>query len=207
LNMTDEGVILLTGFEPFGDSDVNPSIEACRRLDGNTYNGFRVAVEEIPLRFHEIRKTIEGHIKKYDAKAVVCTGQAGGPALTLERVAINIGSARSPYNCGYKPLDEPLREGGPVAYFTKLPFRLLLERLKEAKIPSILSNSAGTYGCNQIFYHLMDYLVREGIDIPAGFIHIPLLPEQALGGRAPSMTLDLSARAMEVVVEAISELL
>jgi len=101
--------------------------------------------------------------------------------------------------------DQPLREGGPAAYFTTLPFREILAALKEAKIPAALSNSAGTVGCNQIFYHLMDYLAREEIDIPAGFVHVPRLPEQALGKRMPSMSLDLSARALEIVVEAIAE--
>lgn len=203
--MAHERLVLLTGFEPFGSSDVNPSILACRKLEGETFNGFKVVVEEIPLRFHEIREAIEGHLKKYRPSAVVCTGQSGGPALAIERVAINVASARSPYNCGQKPQDETLNEDGPVAYFTKLPFRELLGALKEAKIPAVLSNSAGTYGCNQIFYHLMDYLAAEGSDIPAGFIHVPRLPEQALESRMPSMTLDLIVRALEVVVNHLSK--
>ncbi len=205
--MEAKGNILLTGYEAFGDFKVNPSIAACERLEGRVFKGFKVVVEEIPMRFDDVRNIIEGHMERHKPVAVVFTGVTGaGAQIAVERVAINVFSARERI-MGTDSLDRPLREGGPVAYFTKLPFRLLLERLKEAKIPSILSNSAGTVGCNQIFYYLMDYLAREGIDIPAGFIHIPRLPEQALGFRAPSMTLNLSARAMEVVVEAISELL
>lgn len=202
----DEKVILLTGFEPFGGSEVNPSILACREMDGKTYNGYRAVVEEIPLRYHEIRDLIEGHIERHKPAAVVCTGQGGGGGQSVERVAINVASARMPYNCGYKPLDEPLNSDGPVAYWTKLPFRELLEALKEAGVPSRLSNSAGTFGCNQIFYHLMDYLARESVDVPAGFIHVPMLPEQVLEKRnVASMSLDLIARGLEVVVEAISK--
>jgi pyroglutamyl-peptidase len=203
--LADERLVLLTGFEPFGSSAVNPSILACRKLEGETFNGFKVVVEEIPLRFHEIKETIEGHLKKYRPSAVICTGQSGGPALAVERIAINVASARSHYNCGYKPQDENLNEDGPVAYFTKLPFRELLGALKEAKIPAVLSNSAGTYGCNQIFYHLMDYLAGEGSDIPAGFIHVPRLPEQVLESKLPSMALDLIVRALEVVVDYLSK--
>ena len=196
--------ILLTGFEPFGGSDVNPSITACRRLEGKTFNGFRVVVEEVPLRFHEIKGIIEGHIEKYRPAAVVCTGQSGGSSIALERVAINIASAKNPYNCGNKPVDEALNDEGPAAYFSKLPLRDLEEALKGAKIPVVVSNSAGTYGCNQIFYHLMDYVARTGVDIRAGFIHVPSLPEQVVDKRQPSMTVELIAEALEVVLETIS---
>ena len=196
--------ILLTGFEPFGGSDVNPSITACRRLEGKTFNGFRVVVEEVPLRFHEIKGIIEGYIEKYGPAAVVCTGQSGGPSIALERVAINIASAKNPYNCGNKPVDEALNDEGPAAYFSKLPLRDLEEALKGAKIPVVISNSAGTYGCNQIFYHLMDYVARTGVDIRAGFIHVPSLPEQVVDKRQPSMTVELIAEALEVVLETIS---
>jgi pyroglutamyl-peptidase len=205
--MAEKGVFLLTGFEPFGGSDVNPSILACRELEGRTFNGYKAVVEEIPLRFHEINDIIKGHVSKYRPAAVVSTGQGGGGGLSVERVAINVGSARMPYNCGYKPVDEPLNAEGPVAYWTRLPYRGILEGLKEAGVPARLSNSAGTFGCNQIFYHLMDHLATEGIDIPAGFIHVPRLPEQALNGRSPSMSLDVSANALDVAIKAlVSEL-
>lgn len=203
--MAQGGIILLTGFEPFGGSDVNPSLMACSRLEGRDYNGFRVVVEEIPLRFHEVRGTIEGFIEEHEPAAVVCTGQSGGPSIAIERVAINVADARRPYNCGHQPADEILNGNGPAAYFTRLPFRVLLDALKEAKIPATLSNSAGTYGCNQIFYHLMDYLAREGVEIPAGFIHVPSLPEQVIEKRKPSMTVELIAKALGVVVETITK--
>jgi pyroglutamyl-peptidase len=202
--MAEKGVILLTGFEPFGGSDVNPSILACRELEGMTFNGYRVVVEEIPLRFREIDGIIKGHVSKYKPAAVVSTGQGGGGGLSIERVAINVGSARMPYNCGCKPVDEPLNPDGPVAYWTRLPFRRMLESLKEADVPARLSNSAGTFGCNQIFYHLMDHISSEGLEIPAGFIHVPLLPQQALERGSASMSLSLIARGLEVVVELIS---
>ena len=203
--MAEKGVILLTGFEPFSGSDVNPSILACRELEGKTFNGYRVVVEEIPLRFHEINDIIKGHVSRYNPAAVVSTGQGGGGGLSVERVAINVGSARMPYNCGYKPIDEPLNADGPVAYWTRLPYRRMLEGLKGAGVPVRLSNSAGTFGCNQIFYHLMDHLANEDIKIPAGFIHVPLLPRQALERGSASMSLDLIAKGFEVIVELISK--
>ena len=196
--------ILLTGFEPFGGSDVNPSIMASRKLEGVIINGFEVVVEEVPLRFHEIRGLIEGHIEEHRPSAVVCTGQSGRAFIALERVAVNVGDAKNPYNCGYHPVDERLNEKGPAAFFTRLPIRAILEALREAKIPAEISNSAGTYGCNQIFYHLMDYIEREKLDIPAGFIHVPPLPEQVIDKKMPSMALDLTAEALEVAIRVIA---
>jgi pyroglutamyl-peptidase len=202
--MKTERKILLTGFEPFGGSNVNPSILACRILDGRVFHGFKVVVEEIPLRYGEIRGTIEGLIERHRPEAVVCTGQSSRAFIALERVAINIADARIPYNCGAKPRDERLRSDGPAAYFTGLPLRRLLDGLREAKIPAEISNSAGTFGCNQIFFHLMDYVERSGLDLPSGFIHVPPLPEQVVEKGAPSMTVELIATALEKVVNMLT---
>ena len=196
--------ILLAGFEPFGGSTVNSSISACRRLEGRRVDGFEIVVGEIPLRFHEIRSTIEEHIALLDPAAVICTGQSGRASISLERVAINVADARIPYNCGTRPVDEPLNGEGPAAYFSALPLREILEAMKEAGVPATISNSAGTFGCNQIFYHLMDYRSRLDLDIPAGFIHVPPLPEQAVDKEAPSMALDLTVKALEVAVSTVA---
>lgn len=182
---------------------MNPSIMACRRLDGENYNGYRVAVEEIPLRFHEIKGIIEGHIEAYRPSAVICTGQSGRPSISVERVALNIADARIPYNCGMKPTDETLSKSGPVAYFTKLPYRSVVERLKHSGIPAVVSNSAGAFGCNQLFYHLMDYLARKEAKFPAGFIHVPSLPEQVIDRGTPSMTVELISEAIKIAVETV----
>jgi pyroglutamyl-peptidase len=198
-------VILLTGFEPFGGEKVNPSILACRRLDGKMYNGYTVRVEEVPLRFSEIRETIEGHIKRQSPAAVISTGQGGGSWLNLERVAINVADVtRVAYNCGTKPCDVPLIDGGPAAYFTGLPVRRLLGKVRAGGVPAEISNSAGAFGCNQIFYHLMEYVAREMLGIPAGFIHVPKLPEQVAATKEPHMSLDLISRGLEIVVEDVS---
>jgi len=199
--------ILLTGFEPFGGSTVNPSIAACRRLEGKRVDGFEIVVKEIPLRFHEIRGAIEEYIARLDPVAVICTGQSGRASISLERVAINVADARIPYNCGTHPVDESLSEEGPAAYFSALPLREILSAMNEAGVPAVISNSAGTFGCNKVFYHLMDYRSRVGLEIPAGFIHVPPLPEQAVNKETPSMTLDLIAEALKVAASTVASTL
>ena len=197
--------ILLTGFEHFGGSHVNSSIEACKLLDGKEYNGYQVKVVEIPLRFNEIRPSIIKAVEETKPSAIICTGQAGSATtINLERVAINIADARISYNCGKKPTDEPIATDAPVAYFSTLPLRKMQESLEEAKIPVKISNSAGTFGCNHIFYEIRHHLESKGSDTPAGFIHVPSLPEQVMEKKGPSMSLQLIAKGLETAIKAIS---
>lgn len=197
--------ILLTGFEPFGGSHINPSIEACKKLDGKEYNGYKVKVVEIPLRYNEVRPSLIKAIEETTPSAVICTGQAGGATtINLERVAINIADARIAYNCGKKPTDEPIVEDGPVAFFSTLPLRKMLSAIEAAKIPVKISNSAGTFGCNHIFYDVRHYYEEKGQEIPAGFIHVPSLPEQAMEKRGPSMSLKNIAKALDAGLDTLS---
>jgi pyroglutamyl-peptidase len=196
--------ILLTGFEPFGGSHINPSIEACKPYDGKTINGVKVKVAEIPLRYDEVKTALVKAIEETNPAAIICTGQSGSSAIRLERVAINIADARIPYNCGTQPRDQTIEPDGPVAYFSKLPLRKLLSALTEAKIPTEISNTAGTFGCNHIFYELMHYLSENNLDIPAGFIHVPSLPEQVIGKNQPSMSLSLIIETLGTVLDEIS---
>jgi pyroglutamyl-peptidase len=135
----------------------------------------------------------------------VCTGQSGAATINVERVAINVADARIPYNCGDKPRDRVIVEGGPAAYFTRLPYRRLLKALEEAKIPCSLSNSAGTFGCNHVFYELMHILSVNDSETPAGFIHVPPLPEQVLEKKTASMSLDTIVRGLEAVLMELSK--
>jgi len=203
--MTEKGLILLTGFEAFREFKVNPSIVACRPLDGRIFNGYRVKVEEITMKFDGVKDVIEGHIEEYNPSAVICTGVSGrGSTIAVERVAMNVFSAPKSI-MGAEALDRPICEDGPDAYFTTLPYRKFLEALKESRIPARLSNTAGTVGCNLIFYYVMDYLTREERPIPAGFIHVPRLPEQALDGASASMTSELSSKALGTIVRALAQ--
>jgi len=184
---------------------VNPSIEACRRLEGRAFNGYRVAVEEIPLRYAEVRPRLLEAVERHVPSAVVCTGQSGAATINVERVAVNVADARTPYNCGDKPRDRVIAEGGPAAYFTGLPYRRLLKALEGAKIPCSLSNSAGTFGCNHVFYELMHHLSVNGAEMPAGFIHVPSLPEQVLEKKTASMSLETIVRGLEAVLMELSK--
>ena len=51
----------------------------------------------------------------------------------------------------------------------------------------------------------MDYTAREKLGIPAGFIHVPKLPEQVVDTKEPHMSLDLIAKGPKIIVKEIAK--
>jgi len=195
--------ILITGFEPFGGFKINPSIEAARKLPP-TISSYAIQIEEIPLRYKIIKETIETAIEKYQPSFLIMTGQAPRAAISLEKVAINYAHVKkTAYNCGAKPQYETLEKEGPLAYFSSLPIAELNNILLEEKIPANISLSAGAFGCNQIFYHGMHYLSQKEINCLAGFVHVPLIPEQTLDRPQASMSLEMIIQGIHTMVEAL----
>jgi pyroglutamyl-peptidase len=171
--------VLLTGFEPFGEEAINPSWEAVRALQGARIGGHRVEARCLPVVFGDAIRSLRRAITETKPALVVCVGQAGGrPQLSLERVAINVDDARRPDNAGHGPVDAPIVADGPAAYFTSLPIKRLRQALQRAGIPAEVSQTAGTYVCNHVFYGLMHALARRR-GVRGGFVHIPYAPEQA----------------------------
>jgi len=190
--------ILLTGFEPFGKWQVNPTQVAVEKLDGMQLPGCEVVGRVIPLRYQEIRPTITKYIEEIDPVAVIMTGQAGGNQIRLEQVAHNLADARIPYNCGSKPSEEILILNGSELHHSSLPLDRILEALKSMKIPVRYSDDAGRFGCNQIFYQVRELYPA----LPAGFIHVPLLPDQT--EKKEFMEQDMITIAIETVVRTVA---
>ena len=171
--------VLITGFEPFGGEAVNPSWEAVRVLQGARIGGHRIETRCLPVVFGESMARLRKSIAQTKPALVLCIGQAGGRTqISLERIAINIDDARTPDNAGNSPADAAIVADGPAAYFSMLPIKRLLAELERAGIPAEISQSAGTYVCNHLFYGLMHFLgKRRGVR--GGFVQIPYSPEQA----------------------------
>lgn len=196
--------VLVTGFDPFGGEAVNPALEVVKRLDGRSVAGASVVALEIPTVRWKALEKLEAAIEKFDPVLVVAVGQAGGRVdITLERVAINVDDYRIPDNEGNQPIDEAIEAEGPAAYWSTLPVKSMVAAIRERGIPASVSNSAGTFLCNHVFYGLMHRLHGEGGRRRGGFIHIPYLPEQAarLGGQ-PSMSLDMLLSGLEAALQA-----
>ncbi|MBV7430924.1 MULTISPECIES: pyroglutamyl-peptidase I [unclassified Acidovorax] len=176
------GVILLTGFDPFGGDALNPSWLIAEALHGQHIAGHRVVAAQLPTVFGESLQQLRALAEAHRPALIVCLGQAGGRgALSLERVGININDARIPDNAGRQPVDTPVVPGGPAAYFASLPVKAMLRAVQRAGVPCEVSQTAGTFVCNHVLYGLMHMLQAQDADLPGtrgGFVHVPWLPGQ-----------------------------
>lgn len=193
--------VLITGFEPFGGEALNPSWEAVRVLQGARIAGHRIETRCLPVVFGESMARLRKALVETNPALVLCIGQAGGRAqISLERIAINIDDARTPDNAGNSPADAAIVASGPAGYFSTLPIKRLLVELHRAGIPAEISQSAGTYVCNHVFYGLMHGLKRRP-GLRGGFVHIPYSPEQAARHPgAPSLPTDTVTAAIRIIV-------
>jgi pyroglutamyl-peptidase len=199
--------LLLTGFEPFGGSPINPSQKIVGELDGKSIAGLEIKSAVLPVDKQRGPEMLIQVSRSQSFDGILCLGEAPRrSAISIERVAINLMDYRIPDNRGSVMTDIPIRPDGPAAYFTTLPVRSILERLLANGIPAELSLSAGAYLCNQVLYTLLDHLASSQ-SIPAGFIHIPSLPEQAAPGEvsSPSLSFAASLKGIELAIEVISK--
>ncbi|WP_416757570.1 pyroglutamyl-peptidase I [Roseateles sp. So40a] len=193
--------VLVTGFEPFGGEHINPSWELARALNGEAIGGARVVAVQLPCVFGEALRRLNEALARVKPVAVLAIGQAGGRCdLSLERVAINVDDARIPDNAGAQPVDEPVIASGPAAFFSTLPIKAIVAALREAGYPASVSQTAGTFVCNHLFYGLQHRL--DGQHVRSGFMHIPYLPEQAARhAGAPSLPLSTLIDATRLVLQ------
>jgi pyroglutamyl-peptidase len=191
--------VLLTGFEPFGGESVNPSWLAVQALHGRQIAGHRVLAARLPTVFGASLAVLDGLLRAHKPALVLCVGQAGGrQALSLERVAININDARIADNAAAQPIDTAVIAGAPAAYFSSLPIKAMCVAVRKAGIAAEISQTAGTFVCNHVFYGLMHQLAtrRSLARTRGGFIHVPYLPEQG----TPSMPVEDISRGLSVAV-------
>lgn len=196
--------VLISGFEPFGGASVNPALEAVQQLAGRNLAGGVIVTCTVPVvRF----KAIEAVVAAIEAERpdyVITVGQAAGrTGITPERVAINVDDFRIPDNEGIQVVDEPIVAGAPDAYFTTLPIKAMVRAMQDQGIPAQVSNTAGTFVCNHLFYGIQNYIQQ----LPAprrighGFVHIPLLPEQTTDSTQPSMSLPLIVAGLAICAQ------
>ncbi len=192
--------VLVTGFEPFGGEEINPSWEAVSGLP-DEIEGAGIIKRQLPVTFNGVRKVLPRLIVGGKPDIVILTGQAGGRSnITVERVAINVMDSTMPDNEGFASEDEPVFEGAPAAYFSTLPIKAIVAALRGEKIPAGVSNTAGTYVCNAAMFTALHTIAVAGMETKAGFIHVPFSHEQALEKPRPSMAVETIRTALEVAI-------
>jgi pyroglutamyl-peptidase len=200
--------VLLTGFAPFGPHLVNPSELLVRSFEGHVVGGRTVAVRVLPVETRTVRDAIEAALREVQPEFVLGVGVAAGRAsLALERAALNVLDFEIADVSGAMRKNEPVQPGGPDARLTTLPLSEIVAAWAAAGVPGYVSNSAGTYLCNQWLYETLALTADASPPVPAGFLHVPVLPAQALAmgaERTPSMTLELMRKGLETALETIA---
>ncbi len=196
--------ILLTAFEPFGGETLNPSLEVALALEQVIFDRVELSVEVLPVdRFQALDK-MRARLRTMEPDLILMLGEAGSRfKVTPERVAINVDDYSIPDNGGNQPQGEVIVTDGPVGYFSTLPIGAIVDALKQAEIPAAISNSAGTYLCNRLFYCVMHDLAVSRQAIPAGFMHLPYLHEQTVHQRIalPSLSRQTLVEAVHLAIE------
>jgi pyroglutamyl-peptidase len=221
-----DGVILVTGFEPFGGDPVNPSSMLAAALDGRRLRHgartLKIVGRELPCAFDSASAALVREVDRWEPELVLCTGLAAGrSSLSFERVAINLVDARIADNTGVQPIDRRvIAATRRDAYFSTLPVKAMVQASLAQGVSAELSLSAGTYVCNAVFFTLMHTLAksRRASGAPSrrprgaksggslgrrgGFVHLPCLPEQAqrMGGQ-PAMSLDDMVQGVQAALD------
>jgi pyroglutamyl-peptidase len=199
--------LLVTGFEPFAGQSANPAEEVAKALDGRAIGDAVVRSAILPVHHAEAGPRVARLIAETDPRAIVHLGLAAGRGrVALERVAVNVMDFDTPDNAGFRAHGEPCVPGGPAAYFATLPLAAILAALLAEGIPAYVSNTAGTYLCNQTLYGTLHLLASSRRDVPAGFVHLPLLPSMvaASGLEQPSMDAGAMVRAVEIALGVVT---
>jgi pyroglutamyl-peptidase len=197
--------ILISGFAPFGGRDINPTallVEALKRDEIPYPETFTVESLILPVTFEDSYLVLKEKIDNFNPDVVIAFGQAAGrSSIELEHLALNKIDADIMDNAGARPLDQMINPLGPPSYVSSLPLQGVEGALTHSGLPVKISNSAGTFVCNYLFYRLMEDN-QETLRL-CGFIHVPLLPEQAQEGQ-PSLPFEDLKKALSVILNYIN---
>ncbi|MEM1423899.1 MAG: pyroglutamyl-peptidase I [Planctomycetota bacterium] len=195
--------LLITGFEPFGGSDVNPSEHAARTLEASPPPGTEAVSAVLPCVDRACERALLASVREVSPDAVIALGEHGRETgLAFERFAINLRDYRLPDNDDNEVRDAPVITGGPAGCFTTLPVEEMAEASRSAGVPARVSRDAGTFLCNQAYYALLHARETRAITCPSVFVHVPCLPQQvaSTGVPRPSMSTETVVRGLHAAI-------
>ena len=188
--------VILTGFEPFGGSDVNSSWETAVRVKQLPHTGIELDVLQLPVSFKRAGKAIREILQTKRPDILVMLGQRGkGQSIDIERIAVNLMDSANPDNDGYCPQEHMVCAGGKSAYFSNLPVKILRDALLQKNIPAKVSNSAGLYVCNSTYYNALNEIEKYSLQVKAVFVHLPKLSQD--------FPVELLAESVKTIIERI----
>jgi pyroglutamyl-peptidase len=190
---------LVTGFEPFGGAEVNASEKLVEALASDPPYGLELATAVLPVVWTRAGDELVLAIEREQPELVVCFGQADGRTqVEIERFALNFDDGRDEES---ETRRAEISADGPVAYRSSFPVDAVVDALRAEGIPAAASRDAGGFLCNHVFYALM-HALAERTGPRGGFVHVPLLPEQALDRAAPTLPLSTLVHAARIILAA-----
>ena len=197
-------MIVLTGFTAFAGVDVNPSEKIIQYIQAQEVDD--VVAEVLPVTFQTAGERIRELIRDHQPHAVMMLGVAGGrDAINLERFALNINDATVPDNSGKRVSGQEIVPDGATAYRSTLPLEMMKAKLESLEIPVVYSNHAGAYVCNHVFYCARHAIDTNGLNIPCGFIHIPMMQEANHEGASVGLPLQTMIDATVACLDVLRE--
>lgn len=186
--------VILTGFEPFGGSDVNSSWETAVRVKQLPHTGIELEVLQLPVSFKRAGEAIREILQTKRPDILVVLGQRGrGQNLDIERIAVNLMDSANPDNDGFCPQEQRIADDGDSAYFSNIPVKILRDALLSRGMPAKVSNSAGLYVCNSTYYNALDEIYKYSLQVKAVFVHLPKLDDK--------FTVDILADSVLAIIE------
>jgi pyroglutamyl-peptidase len=198
--------IVVTGFEPWAHGTENPTLEVLDRLEHANEIAGALTTVRLPVDSLRLAGIVEETLDRVQPNLWISLGLApGASVIAVERLAGNVLDFPIPDNVGNQPGGEPVFPGGPAAYFATIPVKAIAFGLRAAGIPAKISNTASTYGCNQMMYTVLHLIARKGLPTRAGFLHVPASPSLAAQQvypqvEMPSMCVELTTRAVQKAI-------
>ena len=169
--------ILITAFEPFGGADSNITQSVLSLLPDSIADW---AIEKVclPVSFKRAPIVLREAIATFSPNLVIMLGQCpSGENIRLERFAINMMDSTKGDNDGYIPNKETIYAHEPLSLQTPLPIKELEWFCTDNVQPVQVSNSAGLYVCNRVYYEAL-HLHQRAI-----FVHVPKNMERIIALR------------------------
>jgi pyroglutamyl-peptidase len=171
--------VMVTGFEPFGPWQRNPSGEVARHLDGATIVDAEISGLVLPVSFERAAAPLIAAIDQLHPHVVLNLGQGEPAGVRVERIAVNRCTAPAGGdNDGHEPHGKPVVPGGPDTYTSTLPVAEIVELLSNVKFNVAISDFAGEFLCNYIMYTTLHHIATHGLPTRAGLIHASPLREE-----------------------------
>ena len=167
--------VLLSGFEPFGDRPTNQSWAVAEKFAGEK----DIDIVRLPVSYSDAHRILINKLESSDYDLVLMMGETSSTtdSIRLERVALNFKDAAMPDNDGLTAYDEAIVAGAPAAYFTAFPLKKIAGALNDNGHRVKITNSAGTFVCNHVYFNILHYLSENNQSLIALFVHLPASTE------------------------------